>query len=75
MTKQIPEDCKIKNQKAFTITVSKEQAKLIQAALNRQFRDGNYDQDNIDMLSAQEFVEDVLYEIFSRTLRLITKRR
>lgn len=75
MTKQIPEDCKINNQKAFTITVSKEQAKLIQAALNRQFRDGNYDQDNIDMLSAQEFVEDVLYEIFSRTLRLITKRR
>jgi hypothetical protein len=56
----IPENCKVENQKAFTITVSEEEAKTIQKALNKAFKNGNYDVEYTEMLTAQEYVENYL---------------
>ena len=54
----IPENCKVENQKAFTITVSEEAAKIIQKALNKAFM--QYDEAGVDILTAKEYVENYL---------------
>ena len=60
MTTRIPENCKVKNQKAFTITVSAERAKLIQEALNNAFIGGGYDENEVEMLTAKAYLEGYL---------------
>ena len=53
-----PEHAKVENQKAFTIEVSEEQAKAIQAALNAQAEEMGTDTD--EWMTAEEFVENYL---------------
>lgn len=66
----IPKRCNVRNQEGFTVTVSKEQAQNIQAALNHMFKLGKYDKDEVEMLTAQEYVQSYLLDDADAVIQL-----